>query len=292
MVLGIIGGAVAPGGSKAHALPMGFCGLLLALLGVVGAARLDGLNAVGCVRPEASEPAAYPKGAVWTGLTLFAGFLILLALVRLSAVQAGDEALSQALYHRFGRDGTRIVKAISNAGGRDLILKWLPIVLLLLWWRGRARSLRFFAATMSGSLGLEAVFKALGYRARPDFTHRTSFDSFPSGHVLAATILAGALVVICIRTCKRPWQRGLLLAGSIAWPLGMAFARVYLGAHYPTDAAGGILLGAAWVLLCQALLLRIAAAPEPASAPQADTAEVPTMIPEAALSAGNSPTPS
>jgi undecaprenyl-diphosphatase len=47
-----------------------------------------------------------------------------------------------------------------------------------------------------------------------------------------------------------PWpspglRRGALaLAALIA--LGIGFSRVYVGAHYPTDVVGGLLLGTAW----------------------------------------------
>jgi membrane-associated phospholipid phosphatase len=75
---------------------------------------------------------------------------------------------------------------------------------------------------------------------------RTSDFSFPSDHaVMVGAATAGLLLVS---------RRLGLLAAAAA--LLMAFARVYIGAHYPWDVAAGLALGAA-VALTSWLLLRV-----------------------------------
>lgn len=60
-------------------------------------------------------------------------------------------------------------------------------------------------------------------------------DSFPSGH--AATSFAGAATLV--RFLPRSWAVLFVLATAIA------FSRVYVGVHYPTDVVGGAILGLA-----------------------------------------------
>lgn len=65
-------------------------------------------------------------------------------------------------------------------------------------------------------------------------------DTFPSGHTATTTALAVVLAAAA------PRLKPLLLA----WPAAMALARVAVGAHFPSDVAGGALLGAAagWII--------------------------------------------
>lgn len=88
--------------------------------------------------------------------------------------------------------------------------------------------------------------------ARPYATHptalllvpRTTDFSFPSDH---ATMAGAAAVGLLIAS----WRIGLWAAAAAVL---MAFARVYVGAHYPQDvlaglALGGVVAGVGWLVL-------------------------------------------
>lgn len=64
--------------------------------------------------------------------------------------------------------------------------------------------------------------------------------SFPSGHTCMSVAAAGALVGLS----NRKWA----IAGCVLAAL-IAFSRMYVGVHYPTDILGGALAGAlsAWI---------------------------------------------
>ena len=68
---------------------------------------------------------------------------------------------------------------------------------------------------------------------------RPTTASFPSGH--AATALAGAVSLARVWPQAR-WALGIL--GAL-----IAYSRIYVGVHYPSDVAAGLLLGAACVWL-------------------------------------------
>jgi membrane-associated phospholipid phosphatase len=256
LVIEMLQVAVSPGGPKAHALELGTFGVLLSLVGVGWAAATDALQVF--VRTGQSRFTPSPTvGANLTvgSLLLFGLFFLLILAIQNPSVQDFDALFGRMAYKCWGQPTTQVLRQISNAGGRDLAVFWIPAVLVLLTIRSRRHSLRFFAAAMFGTLGLETVFKTLSHRLRPEFTRGVHFDSFPSGHALAATILAGLLLVLFLPTCRYSWQRVSLWIGAVTWPLLMAFSRVYTGRHYLTDVLGALLLGSAWVCLCTGLCL-------------------------------------
>lgn len=251
--------AKVPGGPKAYQVELGCYGVVLALLGIAWAGRTDGTRAVSPAITDAlSRSRMTPARLTLLALLPLAGVLLLGWLIQLSSVEALDVAFIHRAYRSGGRGITTSLHLISNAGGRDLLVYWAPLIALLLAVARRARALRFFAISQLGVFGLETIAKPLVYRLRPDFTHGRHFDSFPSGHTMAATILAGALLLILMPAPKQRWQQGLLCIGVGLWPLLMGASRVYLGRHYLTDVLGGLLLGIAWVLICLALLLAVA----------------------------------
>ena len=82
-----------------------------------------------------------------------------------------------------------------------------------------------------------------------------TWNSFPSDH---ATVFAALVTVICL-------LRADLRKYVIPWFAIVEFARLYMGAHYPTDLLGGAALGAlavfiaqrAWIVdLCRRLVLK------------------------------------
>jgi membrane-associated phospholipid phosphatase len=128
------------------------------------------------------------------------------------------------------------------------------LLLVAGWWTARrsgepkrmAAVLCAFAATLL-AVGInqpivDAVHEARPYTAHPGIlvlATRSADFSFPSDHAVMAGAVAVGLVFV---------SRRLAALATVA-ALVMAFARVYIAAHYPSDVAVGLLLGAGVALV-------------------------------------------
>ncbi len=117
----------------------------------------------------------------------------------------------------------------------------VAVVVVVLLLRRRRRDAAFFAVVPATSALFTYLIKLLVARPRPDELLAGSF-SFPSGHVAYAAALGGfawylAPRVLPQRTAVRA-VRGLMAL----FVLLTAVSRMYLGAHWPSDVAGGLLL--------------------------------------------------
>jgi membrane-associated phospholipid phosphatase len=102
------------------------------------------------------------------------------------------------------------------------------------------------------------VIKGLVDRPRPPATLVRVFDqppesSFPSGHVVNSVLFYGSLAVLIEATGLPLLLRRVVQAACLAVVLLMGPARVYAGAHWPSDALGGYLWGT--VMLAAVLLI-------------------------------------
>ncbi|OGX37785.1 MAG: hypothetical protein A3C53_00800 [Omnitrophica WOR_2 bacterium RIFCSPHIGHO2_02_FULL_68_15] len=128
------------------------------------------------------------------------------------------------------------------------VLTWLgdhrwvvAAAILIVWWGRRRRELWAAGAGVALALIIAAVLKVAFHRPRPDeamaglfVAHPGIGPSFPSGHATAAFALAALLSV--------GWRRWRGLWWTLA--AGVAWSRLYLGLHYPSDCVAGALLGA------------------------------------------------
>jgi undecaprenyl-diphosphatase len=137
-------------------------------------------------------------------------------------------------------------------------------LLLAGWWSARARAdvtvmsraiwapLGTLIALGTNQMLVAAVNEPRPYTMLPGIlvlAHRGPDPSFPSDHaVMAGAVTAGLFLV----------NRRLGWVTAVAAVL-MAFARVYIGAHYPRDVAAGLIVGAAISVLGYLALRRLLA---------------------------------
>lgn len=128
---------------------------------------------------------------------------------------------------------------------------WLvtAVAALLVGWKVNRRAGWLLGGTVALQFGLNLLVKELVQRPRPAdppaWVYRAEVGySFVSGHVMEYVVLFGLLGLLLWRTMKPGVWRGLALLGAGLLIALVGVSRVYLGAHWLTDVAGGYLLGA------------------------------------------------
>ncbi len=105
--------------------------------------------------------------------------------------------------------------------------------------------------TVAGSLSMTLVGKAVVGRLRPPQVDAVppfeSSPSFPSGHALNSTTIAGMIAYLLLLHLRRRAGRVLTVVLAAAWAVSIGLSRVFLGHHWLTDVMVGWALGAAWL---------------------------------------------
>ncbi|HEU5318503.1 MAG TPA: phosphatase PAP2 family protein [Chloroflexota bacterium] len=207
--------------------------------------------------------------ARWTPALLIGGWLALVlagtALAFFASslvVLPGDLAIGRAVQQARRTDFimSPLMHAVSTPGAEPwvIVIYGLAVAAFAALRRWAATILMALTATADAMAG--AVKLAVG-RARPTedlvrvLQHPTDF-SFPSGHTVHYVVFFGALIYLCARTLRRR-DTGAATHILAATVLGVSavlialvgLSRVYLGAHWPSDVAGGYVLGGAWLAM-------------------------------------------
>ncbi|HEY2859998.1 MAG TPA: phosphatase PAP2 family protein [Terracidiphilus sp.] len=161
-----------------------------------------------------------------------------------------DQAI-QSWVHTFARPSlTHLMSTLSWIGSPWAVTPAVILAAGLMWWLGRKDAAILVASAALGGVALDQVMKLHFKRARPDlpwaFVHEHSF-SFPSGHSVMAMVIYGVIVYKTQNKLRSTWARAALIAAAFLMVAGIGVSRVYLGAHYPSDVAGGYFVGAVWL---------------------------------------------
>lgn len=166
--------------------------------------------------------------------------------VNLANPVPGDHAIFDAI-NSFARDTAWLHTPLLDYANDGVVL--FAALLLVGWWVARSTTeLTRVAAALWAPVGalialainqpiVNGVREARPYTVLPHIlvlAHHSADYSFPSDHAVMAGAVAGGLFLVN--------RRLGLIAGLAA--LLMAFARVYIGAHWPGDVEVGLVLGA------------------------------------------------
>ena len=150
-----------------------------------------------------------------------------------------------------GRNATLTSVAwVVTEAGSFVLLAPLSIAFLLLRRRKRPADDIALAVIAIGSALLPFVVKLIVARPRPTIEHLSHLSSlsFPSEHTTQAAAIYLTIAIMLSQSLTRGWREAAIALGVVI-ALAVAWSRVYLGVHYPTDVTAGLVLGWSWALL-------------------------------------------
>jgi len=146
-----------------------------------------------------------------------------------------------------------VMRGASMFGGTPVSVV-LPVAAIggLLLARARWEAVWLAASTL-GAVAIEHATKLFVFHARPTAPLIVRVDvagtGYPSGHVNSYVALFGFLAVVAWCRITNRVARGCAVVAAVLPIVLVGPSRVYLGAHWPSDALGGYLAGGAWLLV-------------------------------------------
>jgi membrane-associated phospholipid phosphatase len=167
---------------------------------------------------------------------------------------------------------TYVVTIFTHLGGpvwMTVIAAAITVTMTLVWRSWTPLTLMLIG--VAGSLLMTTVGKDLVGRVRPPQADAVppyeSSPSFPSGHTLNSTVIAGIVAYLLLRRLSSKLARTLTVVLAAGWAVAMGLSRVFLGHHWLTDVVIGWTLGLAWVgaiILAHRLFLTVRRSRQPA----------------------------
>lgn len=220
------------------------------------------------VLPARGRPIDRRK-SLMVGAVCWLGFLAIAVMVETGQTSALDKF--GLLFWRGGAElaprGPQMlleaVRDITALGGvllRNLF--GLAAIAALLFLRLRREAVLFAATVMLGWIVNSGV-KLLVGRARPEIVpHLTEAGgaSFPSGHSFNSAVVYVAMAIAFATLSARESVRMTVLGGALVGSLVIAWSRVWLGVHFPSDVLAGWLGGVGWAFVASVLFYKSAQA--------------------------------
>jgi membrane-associated phospholipid phosphatase len=137
------------------------------------------------------------------------------------------------------------MELVTLLGDRIGVIALIAIGMVVLWRLNRRWAVAL-PVLMAGAGALQWLAKAATGRARPNLAP----FGFPSGHVLSLVVFFGLMIylVATASSRRRRWRVLACLVASLPVVV-VAFSRLYLDKHWLSDLAGGLTIGAAYLLL-------------------------------------------
>jgi membrane-associated phospholipid phosphatase len=217
------------------------------------------MNWVKKINPERQSPGRFIKNLIlshWRSLLLlFMGVYLPLQVFEILAVklwqnESGfpwDVPILLAIHSTAQPQLDILAVVLTKFGSFWNVLPVLSAIALILLTQRRWRSLTYLVTTAFGNILINRTAKELMHRVRPHLwdSKAPEFDyAFPSGHAMTSMTLVAILVIL---NWKRPWRWLVVMFASL-FLMAIAWTRLYLGVHFPSDILAGWMVALAWAI--------------------------------------------
>lgn len=181
-------------------------------------------------------------------LALLVFITLLLLVTRFPVVSTWDSTISQWTQQFRGPVTDRIMLTVTLFGDTRMAIIIVALVVIGLfsvrrWWLG----LHLVCVGLSAMLSV-AVIKSVIGRVRPELVNSALHTlSFPSGHACTAALVAGLLALLLAYGQNTTTRYTIYTVAALLASL-IAFSRVFLLAHWPSDVIAGLALGYALIV--------------------------------------------
>ena len=138
-----------------------------------------------------------------------------------------------------------------------LIPAYLILIAIYFNKKRKPAALSIAAVGLSGTTVL-FLCKGIFKRHRPGnpLIHAVNGFSFPSGHSFSSFTFCAIIVYLIWRGEMQQWKKIVLTFLLILLASIIAYSRVYLRVHYPSDVIAGVCLSIVWLILSFAVITR------------------------------------
>ncbi|VWX55094.1 phosphatase PAP2 family protein [Novosphingobium sp. 9U] len=174
-------------------------------------------------------------------------------------------------------EGVRDLTALGGVLLRNLVAIMAVVALLFI---GLRREALLLALTVVLAWVVNSGIKNLVGRPRPQIVPHlmeAGGNSFPSGHSFNSAVVYISIALAFAALSRRHSVRATIIGAALVVSLVIAWSRVWLGVHWPSDVLAGWLGGAGWAFLASAVLYRPAKAAVEAVSEPADSPPPPTV---------------